>query len=241
MNQKSRKILDAGCGVGRYIYNLSKKNPEDQFWGIDIGSNNIAEASQNFPQINFQIMSVEKLTFPDNFFDMIISRDVLEHVDNPDKALDEMIRVLANEGKLIIKIPGEKSENWLLKIRPGYFAEIHHLRIFSGTQLEDMVTTRGLVLTKKENQGFFDHFFLFFLFKTTVASESQLALGTWKEHWWGWFVAPIHAFLKPELVFHTWLKYVPIWIVTLPIGYVINFFGNKFMPKSIYYEFIKTR
>lgn len=237
---ESKKVLDAGCGVGRYIYNLSKKDPNGRYWGVDLGQSNIAEASKNFPGINFQEMSVEDLKFPDSFFDTIISRDVLEHVDNPEKTVSEMTRVMAPGGKLIVKIPGEKSEQWLLTVRPGYFAEIHHLRIFSGTQLEDMVKKHGYKMTKKESQGFLDHFYLYFLFKTTVASESQLSLGTWKEHWWGWFVAPIHAYLKPELVFHTWLKFIPIWIITLPIGYAINAVGNKYMPKSIYYEFIKT-
>lgn len=237
---KSKRILDAGCGVGRYIYNLSRKNPNNDYWGVDLGSDNINEASKNFPGINFQQMSVENLNFQNDFFDEVISRDVLEHVSDPDKTLTEMTRVMTPGGKLIVKVPGEKSERWLLKIRPSYFAEIHHLRIFTGTQLEDMVKNHGFKMIKKESQGFLDHFFLYFLFKTTVASESQLALGTWKEHWWGWFVAPIHAFLKPELVFHTWLRYVPIWIVTLPIGYIINSIGNRFLPKSIYYEFIKT-
>lgn len=238
--EKSKKILDAGCGIGRFIYNISRKHPEDQYWAVDISASNIEEARKNFPAITFQQMSVEELNFPDNNFDAVYSRDVLEHVDSPEKTVAEMARVLTSNGKLIIKIPAEKSEHWLLKIRPTYFEEIHHKRIFSGTQLEDLVKRFGFKLTKKEPQGFFDHFFLYFLFKTTVASETQLALGTWKEHWWGWFVAPIHAYLKPELVFHTWLKYIPVWIVTLPIGYVINYVGNKFFPKSVYYEFIKT-
>ncbi|HEX3099360.1 MAG TPA: class I SAM-dependent methyltransferase [Patescibacteria group bacterium] len=237
---ESKKILDAGCGVGRFIYHVSKTQPENEFWGVDISAENIAEAQKNFPGIIFQQMSVESLDFPDFEFDVVYSRDVLEHVDNPIQAMAEMARVLAPYGKLIIKIPAEKSEHWLLKIRPSYFEEIHHLRIFSGTGLEDLVTQFGFRLLKKEPQGFLDHFFLYFLFKSTTASETQLALGTWKEHWWGWFVAPIHAFLKPELVFHTWLKYVPIWVVTLPIGYAINFVGNRFLPKSVYYEFSKT-
>ena len=215
---KPKKVLDAGCGVGRYIYNLSRKSPEDQYWGVDLSESNIADAAKNFPKINFKQMSVEQLMFSNSSFDVVISRDVLEHVDDPEKALTEMTRVINPGGKLIIKIPGEKSEQWLLKIRPGYFVEIHHLRIFYGTQLEDMVIKHGYKMVRKEAQGFLDHFFLYFLFKTTVASETQLALGTWKEHWWGWFVAPIHAFLKPELVLHTWLRFVRVWVFTLPIG-----------------------
>ncbi len=235
-----KKILDAGCGVGRFVYNISKQQPEGEFFGIDIDPENITQAKKNFSNINFQEMSVETLKFETAFFDKVYSRDVLEHVDNVELAVSEMSRVLKNGGKLVVKLPAEKSEKWLLKIRPTYFEEIHHKRIFKDGYLEKILTESGFQLQKKEAQGFLDHFLLYFLFKTTKVSHTQLALGSWNSHPLGYIIAPIHAFLKPERVFHTWLKFIPIWLVTLPAGYVLNSIGNRYFPKSVYYEFVKV-
>jgi SAM-dependent methyltransferase len=234
------KYLDAGCGIGRFIYNQSKRLG-GKFYGVDLDPKNIEQAQKSYPNIEFQTGSVEQLNFSDQNFDIVWSRDVLEHVDDVQKTLAEMTRVLKPGGKLIIKIPAKRSEQWLLKLRPSYWSEIHHVRMFEDKDIEKMVIPLGYELKLKEPQAFFDHFFLYFLFKTSDISETQLALGSWKNHWWGWFVAPIHAFLKPELVFDTWLKFVPVWIVTLPLGFVINAIGNRFMPKSWYYEFEKQR
>ncbi len=232
------RYLDAGCGVGRYIGQRAQQQAGEYF-GVDIDPANIKIAAKNYPAVNFEVMSVENLKFPDSYFDIVWSRDVLEHVDNLQVTAREMARVLVRGGKLVVKVPAARSERWLLRVRPTYFKEIHHVRIFEGTQVEDLFSTLGLKLVKKQPQAFFDHFFLYFLFKSSKASETQIALGSWKQHWWGWFVAPIHAYMKPELVFDTWLKYVPIWLVTLPVGYIVNLVGNQFMPKSWYYEFIK--
>lgn len=234
------RILDAGCGIGRFIYNLSKQRPQYSYYGVDISDDNIAEARKNFPKINFQKMSVESLKFEDSFFEEVYSRDVLEHVDNVNATVSEMHRVLKQGGKLVVKLPAARSEKWLLKIRPTYFEEIHHKRIFYEHDLENIVLPFGFQMIKKEPQGFLDHMLLYFLFKTTAVSETQLALGSWRGHPLGYIIGPIHAYLKPELVFHTWLKYVPIWIVTLPVGYLINFIGNRFFPKSVYFEFLKV-
>jgi len=51
----------------------------------------------------------------------------------------------------------------------------------------------------------------------------------------------LHAIMLyfDPLVLKTPLVYFPIWIITLPVGAIINYFGNIFFPKSFYYEFIK--
>lgn len=234
------KILDAGCGLGIFVKKESTIIP-GEYYGIDFDSSNISAALANHPSIKFQVMSVEYLDFPNDYFDMIYSRDVLEHVDNPDLALKEMTRVLKPGGVLKIQIPAANSERWLLKIRPSYHEEIHHVRIFEDEAIEKLVAPFNLKLIEKQRVNFTDHFYLYFLFHSTKIAECQTGMGSWRNHWWGIFVAPIHGYLTPEIVFGTWLKYIPIWLVTLPLGYVINYFGNKVMPKSLTYEYQKLR
>jgi len=49
--------------------------------------------------------SVEKLTFPNNYFDCVVALDVLEHVDNDKKALLEISRVLKSGGFFLFSVP----------------------------------------------------------------------------------------------------------------------------------------
>jgi SAM-dependent methyltransferase len=54
---------------------------------------------------DIQCQDIQATTFPDNFFDLIISEDVLEHVPDPAKAFREIHRILRPGGKHIFTIP----------------------------------------------------------------------------------------------------------------------------------------
>ncbi len=234
-----KQILDIGCGTGfrtsRLKYNLSS-----EVTGIDISNKNIKIAKNRYPEIKFKIMSAEKMLFTDNFFDEVYAVDVLEHVNNLDKTIEEINRVLKKAGKLTVVVPAEKSENWLIKIRPNYLKEMNHQRIFKQGELKSILSKKNYSLNKIKAQNFIEHLELYFFTKTQKSSSTQLQIGDWRKNP---FTIIIHAFFAsfdPYWVFNTPLKFIPIWLITIPIGFIINFFGNKIMPKSIHYEFIKT-
>lgn len=231
------KILDVGCGYGFNVYNLSKNKKNDVI-GIDLFSDNINICKKRYPGLNFMQMDITRLEFEDKLFDNIYAIEVLEHVDNLVDALNEIKRVLKCGGKLIISVPYEKSERFLLKLRPIYFQEIHHVRIFQGKELENTINELGFKLKIKKGRSFLNHIELYYLFKRSHKGDSQVHVGNWRDTIFGVLLHCFLALFDIEL-FKTPIKYFPIWIVTLPIGCIINFFGNKFFPKSIYYEFEK--
>lgn len=57
--------------------------------------------------MKFQTHSVEKLPFPDYYFDMIVSFETIEHLDKPEEFLKEIKRVLAPGGSIIISCPND--------------------------------------------------------------------------------------------------------------------------------------
>jgi len=95
------KILDLGCGKGQAI----SKFRNCQKFGIDISKNSIQIAKQEYTKINFQVSSVYKLPFKDNFFDFVYSLDVIEHLEHPEKMLIETKRILKPNGIFIIQTP----------------------------------------------------------------------------------------------------------------------------------------
>lgn len=233
-----KNILDVGCGQGFQSYVLSK-NKNNRVVGIDISKENIEISHKRYPRVNFLVMNAGKMNFKKNHFDEIYAIEVLEHVNNLEKVLNEITRVLKVGGKLIVSVPYYKSEIWLIKLRPTYFKEIHHVRIFKDNELESLCKKSNLVLKKKKRTGFIQHIELYFLFKRKIKSSTQVSIGSWRDNF---FTMTLHAslgFFDP-MVLKTPLVYFPIWIVGIPIGFVINIFGNHLFPKSLYYEFIKN-
>ncbi len=234
---RTTKILEIGCGQG-FNTQMLAKNKKNDVIGIDLSKNDIKIAKKRYPTVHFEAMNAEKLKFLDNSFDKIYAMDVLEHVDSIQKVAKEISRVLKKKGILVVNIPFYKSEKWLSKVRPTYFKEIHHVRVFKEKELEEVLEKQGLYVKKKSRRGFIQHIELYILLKRKVKSKTQLSIGSWRDNI---FTKSVHAmvlYFEP-LVLSTPLVYIPIWIITIPLGYVINFFGNLVFPKSYYYEFIK--
>tara|TARA_Y100000034_G_C6907469_1_gene421595 strand:+ start:3351 stop:4154 length:804 start_codon:yes stop_codon:yes gene_type:complete len=94
-----KKFLDAGCGTGRHLINL----PDHvKLYGLDGSGPMIEEAKKKVKNAKFFVSDVEKMPFPDNYFDVVISVRVLQHLTDHDRAVKEMCRVLKKGGKMIV-------------------------------------------------------------------------------------------------------------------------------------------
>lgn len=95
-------MLDAGCSTGE-IMNFIHNYKKSRVYGVDISKKAISIAKKQYPKYNFKVGSVDLLPFEDNYFNYIVCYDILEHVDDPKKVLDEFQRCLKPEGILIIE------------------------------------------------------------------------------------------------------------------------------------------
>lgn len=99
------KILDLGCGNGRY-YDLFKEKNIDYF-GVDSSNSLIRIAKNKYPEAKFKVGDAFKLSFPDNFFDKIYSIAVLHHIPSRElrlQFLKEIRRVLKPGGLLVLTV-----------------------------------------------------------------------------------------------------------------------------------------
>jgi len=120
----AKKVLDAGCGEG-FVIEYLKKNGQAQFMGLDIEADALEVAKEKNPQVSFQQASVYQLPFEDNSFDLVILSEVLEHLEDPSKALEEIKRV--SKQYALISVPHEPV--W----RFGNMARLKYLRSFGNT------------------------------------------------------------------------------------------------------------
>src|ERR1700683_5545857 len=109
------KILDAPCGAGEVCVELAKSG--HQMYGADIGDELSPEAravlGENFGRADFN----ERLPWPDQTFDAIISAEGFEHLENPFAFARELHRLCKPGGTLIVTTPNVTS----LRSRTRFF------------------------------------------------------------------------------------------------------------------------
>lgn len=105
---KSGKFLDVGCGAG-YAMQRAQEDTGSEAFGIDPDpmGHGVGREGSNFKvkAENIQKAFAEAIPFNDGMFDTVYSSHVLEHVNDEIKSLQEMSRVLKNNGVLIIGMP----------------------------------------------------------------------------------------------------------------------------------------
>lgn len=103
ITNKEIKILDLSCGSGELLNELHKRCPNAKLYGVDISSKMLEIARKKLPKnVKLQKMDVHKLKYPNNYFDFVVSTEALHHYYDQVKALQEMKRVVKNEGKVMI-------------------------------------------------------------------------------------------------------------------------------------------
>jgi 2-polyprenyl-3-methyl-5-hydroxy-6-metoxy-1,4-benzoquinol methylase len=100
-----KRVLDAGCGIG-YGSNMLAEAGAAEVAGVDIAEPVIEVARQTAaPGVTFSVGDVAALEFASDSFDLVVCFEVIEHVEDADAVLDELRRVLAPDGLLVISSP----------------------------------------------------------------------------------------------------------------------------------------
>ena len=103
---KNKRILDAGCGDGRFLSELKNRGAIN-LYGIDYSERAVSFAKIFIPEANIQIGDLFSLPYKDGFFDVIFLIEVLEHIqlDKVNSVLKELRRVLKKDGELVVTVP----------------------------------------------------------------------------------------------------------------------------------------
>lgn len=104
VKENNLKILDIGCGTG-ILGAFYTKNQNCTVYGIEINESAYTAAKQNLHDVIKGNVEVIDLPYEDNFFDVVIMGDVLEHLINPVGTLEKILKVLKPSGRIYITVP----------------------------------------------------------------------------------------------------------------------------------------
>lgn len=143
INSDNPRILDFGCGDGVQLFllekSLKKILPKVSIYGVDSSSDSIRVARKKNSEGQFDCKSVYSTGFPNNYFEVAISSDVIEHVEYPEIMVDEMVRVTKNSGFIAIGTPIRYSE---------FPQDNMHSKEFFQEEFKNLFKREGLELIK---------------------------------------------------------------------------------------------
>jgi ubiquinone/menaquinone biosynthesis C-methylase UbiE len=128
-----RTVLDAGCGTA-YGSALLADAGAAEVVGVDIAESVLEAMTPRMPDaVSLETGDLRRLSYPDDRFDLIVCFEVIEHFEEPLVVLDELVRVLAPEGVLLISSPNR-----------GVYPDgnPHHFHEFAPDELLEAVRSR---------------------------------------------------------------------------------------------------
>lgn len=133
------EILEVGCGIGNFTGSLLKYG---NVWAIDINKKYIQKKNNPSKVLHLGFGDIEKgkYFFSKKKFDTIVCLNVLEHIENDDKALLNIKKLLKSKGKLILLVPVHA------KIYGEIDRSIGHFRRYNPSQLVSKISLLGFKL-----------------------------------------------------------------------------------------------
>jgi malonyl-CoA O-methyltransferase len=94
-----RRVLDIGCGKGRFARIVKERNPAAEVWGLDISEAMLKHVPE---AVLTRAGSMTELPFDDASFDAAYATESLEHAVEIERAVAEMCRILKPGGRLVV-------------------------------------------------------------------------------------------------------------------------------------------
>jgi len=144
-------ILEVGTGKGYFTLVLAQQGR--RFTSVDISAEEQAKARLNLKYfklenlVDFRIENAERLSFANNSFDTIFSINTVHHFTNPFKVMDELLRVVSPEGKIILSDFSREGLRILDKVHSSE-GRIHKTSEFDLKQMEAYLKRKDLDVEK---------------------------------------------------------------------------------------------
>jgi SAM-dependent methyltransferase len=138
----ARRILDVGCGSGDF----GRNRPTDDYEiiGLDIDAGAVELASVSGLAYVHDV-GRDPLPFPDEYFDAVLAKDVLEHLLQPAAAVREFVRVLKPGGSVFASVVMSRPRR--------VWADYTHVRGFTELSAQQLLKDAGLAVVRVGRMG----------------------------------------------------------------------------------------
>ena len=134
-----RRVLEVGCGSGQGTKMLADAGA-DQVDGFDISQASIEHARQNHAnqRLAFHLAAGETLPADQASYDLVVALETIEHVEDADRFLAEIIRVIRPDGQFLCSTPNRAVTNPGTTMTDRPFNP-HHVREYARPELRSLL------------------------------------------------------------------------------------------------------
>lgn len=155
-NTGKENILDVACGTGRFFELYAPR----QIYGIDASADMLKQAAKRKGVKKVQVADAEKLPFPDNTFDAVITSQFIMHTPFYKNIIKDMMRVAKKGGSLIIDFPNKHSLSYTSTKRRIIKGELRHYNLFTKKDIYDIAKENNLEIKQIKGTVVFSPVFL---------------------------------------------------------------------------------
>ncbi len=150
---KGKRVLDIACGVG-YGSDLLARAGASRVDGVDINADVIEYARTKYESDTVRLQVGDIYTFaPPTCYDVVVSFETIEHVEDYDKALSNLFRILCDNGRLIISSPNRPITSPKARTIDEKPRNSHHVREFTVDELGSALARHGFVVSESNIFG----------------------------------------------------------------------------------------
>jgi 2-polyprenyl-3-methyl-5-hydroxy-6-metoxy-1,4-benzoquinol methylase len=150
-------VADIGCGGGGIVNFCIQRDAHIMFMDVDAEKvNTIEKRLLTRKQNKFDALIGDCTNIPidDDRCDIVICTEVLEHVDDPVKVMQELARIGKPGAYYVLTVPDAAGESLMKATAPAaYFEKPNHIRIFERDEFQLLVENAGLEVTKRSFHG----------------------------------------------------------------------------------------
>jgi SAM-dependent methyltransferase len=171
------RVLDNGCGVGSYLIRLDVD--ASTAYGLEYDFDRAMQAAEQLPTV--VQAAGEGLPYPNQSFDLVLSHEVLEHVEDDRQSAAEIARVLRPGGRLVLFVPnrGYPFEThgiyWRGQYRFGNIPLVNYLP----NRLRDRLAPHVRAYTRRDLKQVFEGLPLHPLMSTTIFGAYDNLIARW--------------------------------------------------------------
>ena len=196
-------VLDVGCGEGEIAsfcaargaaIIVTDSDPEK----ISIAKNRLAGTAAR--SVEALVSDSCPLPIAGNVASVVISTEVLEHVDDPSAFLAELARVGRPGARYLLAVPDPVAETLQKSVAPQlYFEKPNHVRIVGREEFAGMVRAAGLVVERRASYGFFSSLWWLMLWLSADTAARENVQAHWSQTWNALLDTPNGMLLKNAL------------------------------------------
>ena len=140
IDPSNKLLLDAGCGVGEYMFEIARRYPVKGLVGVEIQKEKIDFMNERTNKLGYDNLcgvckDLSRDRLPPGKFDFCFCIDVLEHIENDKKVIANIFSSLRDKGLFLIHVPNLKVKRSFKEFRN--YRQADHVR--NGYDLEGLI------------------------------------------------------------------------------------------------------